>query len=493
MGKNSLTLAIICSLLLLGCGEQSKKGEDKSFEASKPNIVYILADDLGYGDLGVYGQKKFSTPNIDKLAKQGLLFTQHYSGSTVCAPSRSALMTGMHTGHTPIRGNKSNTEEGQFPLRAEALTMAEVLKKVGYTTGAFGKWGLGFIGSEGDPNKQGFDQFYGYNCQGQAHRYYPTHLWDNEQKVVLDGNDTKHTMHYAPDLIHRKALDFIRSNADGPFFLYVPSVIPHAELIVPKDSIWATFENTFEEKPWGEDNSSGSRWKGNDYGSKDYHPKGYASQEKPRATFAAMVSRLDQQVGEIVLLLEQLGIEENTLVIFTSDNGPHMEGGADPNFFNSSGIVRGRKRDLYEGGIRVPMIAKWPGTIEPNRETDHISAFWDILPTLAELSGAEIPKNIDGISIVPTLKNTEGQQKHNHLYWEFHEQNGKQAVRFDDWKGVRLNVYDNPNALIELYNLSNDVKELQNVAGEHPEIVLKMETLMTTSRTDNPDFPFTKD
>lgn len=482
MGKCNISLVFLGILLILGCKRRGESAEGKSLETSKPNIIYILADDLGYGDLGIYGQKKFRTPNIDRLAEQGLLFTQHYSGSTVCAPSRSALMTGMHTGHTAIRGNKSNTEEGQLPMKAEALTVAEILKQSGYVTGAFGKWGLGFIGTEGDPNKQGFDQFYGYNCQGLAHRYYPTHLWDNDQKVVLDGNDTKNTALYAPDLIHRKALDFIKTNAGHPFFLYVPSVIPHAELIVPKDSIWNTFENVFEETPWR---------KGNNYGADDYRPKGYASQENPRATFAAMVSRLDRQVGDIVKLLDQLEIAENTLVIFTSDNGPHMEGGADPDFFNSSGIVRGRKRDLYEGGIRVPMIAKWPGTIEANRKTDHLSAFWDILPTVAELAGAEMPKNIDGISMVPTLKNTNKQRKHDHLYWEFHEQNGKQAVRYNDWKGVRLNVYDNPDAPIELYDLSKDIKELHNVAGDYPEIVSKMESLMKTSRTDNPDFPFT--
>lgn len=489
MEKCNLKWVLIYTLLFLGC-KQHNSPEAKPQETSKPNIIYILADDLGYGDLSVYGQEKFRTPNIDKLAEQGLLFKQHYSGSTVCAPSRSSLMTGMHTGHTPIRGNKSNTEEGQFPIRAGALTVAEVLKKAGYATGAFGKWGLGFIGTEGDPNKQGFDQFYGYNCQGQAHRYYPTHLWDNQQKVVLEGNDTKNTMVYAPDLIHKKALDFIKSNAERPFFLYVPSVIPHAELIVPKDSIWNRFENTYEEKPWGNDKSTNRRRKGNDYGADNYHPKGYASQEKPRATFAAMVSRLDKQVGEIVQLLQQLRISENTLIIFTSDNGPHMEGGADPDFFNSSGIVRGRKRDLYEGGIRVPMIVKWPSVIKPNRETNHISAFWDVLPTFAELAGAEIPKNIDGISMVPTLKDTNEQQKHNHLYWEFHEQNGKQAIRFGDWKGVRLNVYDNPKAPIELYDLSKDIRELNNVADENPEIVAQIETLMETSRTDNPDFPF---
>ena len=487
-----LLIVLACFLLYWGCKETKEKTSDQKIkEASKPNIVYILADDLGYGDLSVYGQEKFSTPNIDNLAKEGLLFTQHYSGSTVCAPSRSSLMTGMHTGHTPIRGNRSNTEEGQFPIKAEAVTVAEVLKESGYTTGAFGKWGLGFVGTVGDPNKQGFDEFYGYNCQGQAHRYYPTHLWHNEEKITLEGNDTKNTVVYAPDLIQEKALDFIKNNAKNPFFLFMPSVIPHAELIAPKDSIWVKFADAFKEKPWGSDKTSGPRWKGNDYGTDGYSPKGYASQEKPKATFAAMVTRLDQQVGEIVRLLEDLGISDNTLVIFTSDNGPHMEGGADPDFFNSSGRVRGHKRDLYEGGIRVPMIAKWPNTIAAGRKTDHVSAFWDILPTFADLAGAETPKDIDGISMVPTLHGENNEQKqHGYLYWEFHEQNGKQAVRTGKWKGVRLNVFDDPSAPIELYDLSKDPKALNNIAEENPEIVSQITVLMKESRTHNADFPF---
>lgn len=483
---------LLTLIMLLGCkGNKQEHIPISQNKSDKPNIVYILADDLGYGDLSCYGQERFKTPNIDRLAGEGLLFTQHYSGSTVCAPSRSALMTGLHTGHTPIRGNKSNPEEGQFPIKAEVVTAAEILKNAGYATGAFGKWGLGFVGTEGDPNKQGFDEFYGYNCQGQAHRYYPTHLWNNEKKIILEGNDTKNKAVYAPDLIHNKALEFIKKNAENPFFLFVPSVIPHAELIAPKDSIWDKFAETFEETPWGKDKSFGKRWKGNDYGADDYRPKGYASQEKPKATFAAMVTRLDRQVGEIVKLLEDLGISENTLIIFTSDNGPHMEGGADPDFFNSSGLVRGRKRDLYEGGIRVPMIAKWPEKIKAGRKTDHVSAFWDMLPTFAVLAETDAPHNIDGISLVPTLiGQTDSQRAHNHLYWEFHEQNGKQAIRMGEWKGVRLNVFDDPNGPIELYNLSEDIMELNNVAEEHPQIIATIDSLMKSSRTINTDFPF---
>ncbi len=489
--RNTFFFGVI-GVFIIGCtGENQKANTEINREIAKPNIVYILADDLGYGDLSVYGQEKFDTPNIDKLAKEGLLFTQHYAGSTVCAPSRSTLMTGMHTGHTFIRGNKSNTEEGQFPIKAEAITVAEVLKKAGYRTGAFGKWGLGFVGTEGDPNAQGFDEFYGYNCQGQAHRYYPSHLWDNDQKIIFEGNDSINQVVYAPDVIHAKALDFIKENANEPFFLYVPSTIPHAELIAPKDSIWDKFANVFEERPWGKDSTSGPRWKGNDYGSDTYSAKGYASQEKPKTAFAAMVTRLDKQVGEIVQLLEKLGIADNTLVIFTSDNGPHMEGGADPDFFNSSGIVRGRKRDLYEGGIRVPMIAKWPKQTKAGSKTDHVSAFWDMLPTFAEIADADMPKNIDGISLLPVLKGqSENQKKHDHLYWEFHEQNGKQAVRMGDWKGVRLNVFDNFDAPIELYDLSEDPKELNNIAEEHPQIVTEIDSLMKSSRTVNEDFPF---
>jgi len=493
MGKGIICVVWVSVLFVWGCGP--KKQENKSGESEisgKPNIIYILADDLGYGDIGVYGQEQFGTPNIDNLAQHGLLFTQHYAGSTVCAPSRSALMTGLHTGHTFIRGNKSPGEEGQFPLKAAAITIAEVLRKAGYATGAFGKWGLGFVGTEGDPNNQGFDQFYGYNCQGLAHRYYPTHLWENGNKILLEGNDTHKTSVYAPDLIHAKTLDFIKEQANNPFFLYIPSVIPHAELIAPKDSIWEAFENKYNENPWGTDNTSGSRYQGNDYGSTNYHPKGYASQERPRATFASMVTRLDRQVGEIVQLLEDLGIAENTLIIFTSDNGPHVEGGADPTFFNSSGAVRGNKRDLYEGGIRVPMIAKWLVAIEGGQQTDHVSAFWDILPTLAELAGTEIPEHTDGISLVPTLKGVDGQAKHDHLYWEFHEQNGKQAIRMGNWKGIRLNVYDDPRGPIELYDLSKDIRELNNVAEDYPEVVAQIEELMETSRTENDDFPFNR-
>jgi arylsulfatase A len=320
-------------------------------KAGKPNIIFILADDLGYGDVGFNGQKYIKTPNIDRLAKEGMLFSQFYAGTSVCAPSRSSLLSGQHTGHTYIRGNKSVEPEGQQPIPDSVVTLAEVLKKAGYSTGAFGKWGLGPVGSEGDPNKQGFDQFYGYNCQGLAHRYYPDHLWDNSEKITLKGNqDLLYNKEYAPDLIQKNALSFIDAK-DGkePFFLFLPYILPHAELVVPEDSIFQYYKGKFNEKPF----------KGADYGP-NAKKEGYASQEYPHAAFAAMVARLDLYVGQVLEKLKEKGLDQNTLVIFTSDNGPHVEGGADPVFFNSSGGFKGVKRDLYEGGIREPFAARWP-------------------------------------------------------------------------------------------------------------------------------------
>jgi arylsulfatase A-like enzyme len=405
-------------------------------KADKPNIIYILADDLGYGDLGCYGQEKISTPHIDKMASEGMLFTQHYSGATVCAPSRSSLMTGLHTGHTYIRGNKEVKPEGQAPLPAEAYTIAELMKEAGYTTGAFGKWGLGMNATEGSPLAQGFDEFFGYLCQRVAHRYYPEYLWHNDEKFYLEGNNWTDKVVYAPDIIHQRSLDFIRENKDAPFFLYIPHVAPHAELIAPEDKFMEMYEGKFEETPFGFDNPKTVHG-GNDYGTPNFAVEGYAPQEKPRTVFAAMVSRLDQQVGDVLNLLNELGIAENTIVIFTSDNGPHQEGGADPDFFNSAGPLKGYKRDLYEGGIRVPFIAWWPGTIEANSKSDHISAFWDFMPTIADITGTELTREIDGISYLPTLLNKKDEQKqHDFLYWEFHELKGRQAVRKDDWKLV---------------------------------------------------------
>lgn len=445
-----------------------------------PNFIYILADDLGYGELGCYGQEHIQTPNIDKLASQGMLFTQHYSGSTVSAPSRSSLMTGLHTGNTPIRGNRAVQPEGQFPLSSGTVTIPTLLKKAGYVTGAFGKWGLGYPGSEGDPVNQGFDQFFGYNCQRYAHRYYPEYIWDNDIKYYLDGNDWNNKVTYAPDLIHKRLLDFIRIYADTSFFLFVPTLIPHAEVLAPDDELLEMYRGKFEE----------TAWQGNDYGAENFSIGGYCSQDEPRANHAAMITRLDMQVGEIIQLLEELGISDNTFIVFTSDNGPHSEGGANPSYFNSSGIYKGQKRDLYEGGIRVPFIAWWPGQIEAGSRSDHISAFWDMLPTYAELAGAEIPDGLDGISMVPALTGQGEQKEHDYLYWEFLERGGRQAVRIGDWKAVRLDMSDNPSAPIELYNLSSDPGEQVNIAAQHSDIVNIADSIMRNGRTHNPDYTF---
>ena len=448
---------------------------------TRPNIIFILADDLGYGDLGINGQKLIKTPNIDRLAAEGVRFTQFYAGTSVCAPSRSALMTGHHTGHTYIRGNKGVDPEGQQPLADSVVTMAEILKKAGYTTAAFGKWGLGPVGSEGDPNQQGFDRFYGYNCQSLAHRYYPNHLWDNGKKIVLAENENLlKTSQYGPDLIQQQALGFVKNNdPKKPFFLFLPYTLPHAELLVPNDSIFQYYKGKFAEKPY----------KGADYGP-NANVGGYASQAYPRATFAAMVTRLDRYVGQLLATLKEKGLDQNTLIIFSSDNGPHREGGADPVFFNSGGGFRGFKRDLYEGGIREPMIARWPGTIKPGTQNEHVGAFWDLLPTFAELAGTKAPAGIDGISFVSALTGKGTQKKHAFLYWEFHEQGGKQAVRQGNWKAVRLNAAGNTTQPVELYDLAKDPAETTNVATKHPAKATELGRLMKESHTPSALFPF---
>lgn len=474
----SLLLVTFLATLFFSC-----KNESKNIEESKPNIIYILADDLGYADVGIYGQTKFDTPNIDKLAKEGMLFTQHYAGSTVCAPSRSVLLSGMHTGHTSIRGNKEYIPEGQHPMSANTYTIPEMLKEADYTTGAFGKWGLGFVGTEGDPNNQGFDEFYGYNCQRQAHRYYPEHLWHNDKKVMLEGNEGfKETNNYASYLIHDKAIEFMKKNKDKPFFMFYPNVAPHAELIVPEAEL-KRYQGKYEETPYV------NKREGANYGDENFEVKYYTSQPEPRATFAAMVALLDQQVGDIVEKLKELGLEKNTIIVFSSDNGPHKEGGADPDFFNSNGKLRGYKRDLYEGGIRVPMIVKWPGKVKSNSTSEHISAFWDIMPTFAEVSGGKLVENIDGISFLPELLNKE-QKEHDYMYWEFHEQGGKKAVRKGKWKAVKLHCFNEAKTTIELYDLSNDIGEENNIATAHPEIVKELSEIMEKAHVENQDFPF---
>lgn len=424
----------------------------------KPNIIYILADDLGYGDLSCYGQQKFTTPHIDSLAAEGMRFTDHYAGSTVCAPSRCCLMTGRHTGHAFIRGNKEIRPVGQHPIPANSVTVAELLKKAGYATGGFGKWGLGPPKSAGDPVRQGFDEFFGYYCQRHAHNYYVTYLWHNAEKVPLDGKTFSH------DLIMEKGMTFIRKNKDRPFFCYLPVTIPHAAMHCPEESV-APFRKKF---PQFEDRIG-----------KYAGPK----VKNPIAAFAGMVTRLDRQVGQIVELLKELKIDDRTLVMFTSDNGCHREGGHDPGFFNSNGPLRGIKRDLFEGGIRVPLVARWPGKIPAGKTSDHISAFWDMMPTFCELAGVDCPADTDGISMVPALRGEDDQKKHGYLYWEFKPQGGKVAVRKGRWKAVRLKVLKNPDGPLMLFDLENDVAEKNNVAAQHPKIVADMEEIIKKAHT----------
>lgn len=477
MKLNNLILTLIVSFLVFPSCNNAKT-EKKEEVKQKPNIVYILADDLGYADLSCYGQTNFETPNIDKLAQSGIKFTQHYSGSTVCAPSRSALMTGQHTGHTFIRGNKEVQPEGQYPLEAEAVTMAEALQEAGYVTGAFGKWGLGYPGSEGDPNNQGFDVFFGYNCQRYGHHYYPYHMWNNQEKVMLKGNEGKKTGEYGPEVIQKQALKFLDDNKDKPFFMYYPSIIPHAELYAPEEYM-AKYRGKFLPE---------KEYKGVDDGPK-YRTSPYGSQPESHAAFVAMIDYLDMQVGEIVAKLKELGVYENTLIIFTSDNGPHIEGGADPDYFDSNGILKGYKRDLYEGGIRVPMIAVWDGKIKPGSESEHASAFWDVFPTIAELIGATTPQNLDGISFLPTLLG-EKQKPHKYLYWEFHERGGRKALRKGDWKLVHYNVLKPELTTTELYNIKTDPGEESNLAEQHPEIVKELSELMNSARTESEVYTF---
>ena len=326
------------------------------------NVIYILADDLGYGDLSCYGQQKFQTPNLDRMAAEGMLFTQHYAGCTVSAPSRASLMTGLHTGHTQVRGNREISPEGQEPMAAGTFTLGKLMQDAGYTTGIFGKWGLGYPGSVSVPGTMGFDEFYGYNCQRQAHSYYPSHLWHNNEKVLFPENENNGRVTYSQDLIHAQAMQFIKNNKSKPFFAMLTYTLPHAEMNLPHDSIYRQFENSFEETPY-----DGSR--------------GYTPVEKPNASFAAMVTRLDNYVGEVLAELKELGLDKNTIVFFTSDNGPHTEGGANPDFFKSYGPLKGTKRALYEGGIRVPFIVWNPQKIKAGTKSDHISAFWDMMET----------------------------------------------------------------------------------------------------------------
>ena len=461
-------------LLSVMCTSGQPPAEETHLNAVRPNIIYILVDDLGYGDLGVYGQEVISTPRLDQLATEGMVFTQHYAGAPVCAPSRASLMAGLHTGHTTIRGNLEIEPEGQQPIPDSRITLAERLRDVGYETAAIGKWGLGAPDTEGVPTRQGFDYFFGYNCQREAHSYYPDHLWRNEEIVHLAANQDEARGLYSHDLLIDETLRFIEQTRDGPFFLYVPLTIPHAGLDVPEESM-EPYRGRFKEHP--------SERQGR-----------YISQPTPRAAFAGMVSRLDRDVGRIVDLVDGLGLSEQTLIIFSSDNGPHQEGGADPEFFNSGGGLRGFKLDLYEGGIRVPMIARWPGVVGAGTVSEHVSAFWDVTPTLLDLAGVMLPEDLDGISFMPTLQG-DPQEQHEYLYWEFHpsvyhEQIWKQAVRMGDWKGVRFSRKGKGDDRIELYNLILDPSETRNVASEHRNIVEEIAAHMNAAHVPSTLFPY---
>jgi arylsulfatase A-like enzyme len=470
-----------------------------------PNIIYILADDLGYGELGCYGQQLIETPKIDQLASTGMRFTQHYAGSPVCAPSRCVLLTGRHTGHAFIRGNDEWAErgevwnyskavenpilEGQRPIPDSIPTLGEVLQDAGYKTAIVGKWGLGGPTTDGVPNNRGFDFFFGYNCQRQAHNLYPAHLWKNREKVWLDndlivpgtkldsaanplqeGSYAKYTQkEYAPSLMQKEALDFIELNAEQPFFLYYASPLPHVPLQVPDEYVQHYVEKFGSESPY--------------LGDKGYFPNRY-----PRAAYAGMIGYLDHQVGEIVEKLKILGIYENTIIMFSSDNGPSYAGGADPQYFDSAKPFQaqyGRAKGFtYEGGIRVPFIVSWPGKVAAGSSSSHISAFWDILPTISELTGAELPIGMDGISMVPVLLGEDNQKEHEFLYWEFPAYGGQQAVRMGDWKAIRRNLL-NGDIEVELYNLADDHTEQQDISGEYQDVLGRIEDIMLQEHVES--------
>lgn len=447
---------------------------------TKPNIIYILADDLGYGELGAYGQTKIKTPHLDQLAQGGMQFMQHYTGAPVCAPSRYMLLTGTHAGHAYIRGNyelgkfSDEQEGGQMPIPETTPTMAKMLKTHGYTTAMIGKWGLGMPNTTGSPLLQGFDYYYGYLDQKQAHNYYPTHLWENDTVAPLNnpyflvhtpiksaavqedfdqfkGND------YAPDHMLDKAVEFIdNSTSDTPFFLYYPSPIPHVSLQIP-DSLVAAYQGQFEEKPY-----LGNR--------------GYTAHQTPNAAYAAMISHLDDEVGRIWEAVKAKGQEENTIILFSSDNGPTFAGGVDAAYFNSTAGLRGLKMDVYEGGIRVPFIAYWKGKIARGSKSDLVSGHWDMYNTFAALAGGS-ETSPDGISLLPELLGKGQQQQHDFIYFEYPEKRGQVALRMGDWKAVKIDMKTNPEATWELYNLKEDPYEAQNVASQFPERIQQMDSL----------------
>lgn len=430
-----LITALLCALCKVDAATLPPPG--------KPNVILILADDLGYGDLGCYGQKLIQTPNIDRLAEEGMRFTQAYAGTSVCAPSRCSLLTGKHIGHASIRANRLVKPEGQAPLPEGVFTVAELFKKDGYATAAFGKWALGNLESTGAPDKKGFDMFFGYNCQNLAHSYYPTYLWRNRKKVELDGKT------YSHDLIASEALKWIREHAKKSFFVYLPVTIPHYNWEVPDAGI-------YKDKPWPEE----------------------------RKIHAAMITRLDATVGQIMELLKKEGIDDQTLVLFTSDNGADNPGALE--LFHSNGPLRGTKRTMYEGGIRVPFIARWPGHIPADEVNTTPIVFYDVLPTTAELLRERLPAGVrsDGASILPALLGKEA-PKRDFLYWELHEGRFIQAARLGDWKGIR----NTPGGPIELYDLSSDPSERNDLASKHPDTVARIVAILDREHMPDPNWP----
>lgn len=461
--------------------------------ADKPNVVFVIADDLGYGDLGCYGQQKIKTPTLDRLAKEGVRFTRMYAGNAVCAPSRCVLMTGLHPGHAQIRNNKEIKPEGQYPLKKDTATLARLMQANGYATGGFGKWGLGYPGSDGEPLKQGFDRWFGYNCQAVAHNFYPTYLWDNDKKVPLknkafpahdklkpDEDPTKAESYarfrgeqYAPDLINEQALKFVTDNKAKPFFLFWPTTVPHLALQVPEDSL-KEYAGKWDDPPYP-------------------GGKGYTPTFQPRATYAAMVTRMDRDIGRLVDHLTKLGLEKNTVIVFTSDNGPLYDklGGTDCDFFDSHGGLRGRKGSLYEGGVRVPGIVWWPGKFTP-AVSERVVGFEDWLPTILDLTGGtNTPKGLDGISFAPTLRG-EKQDERPFLYREFPGYTGQQMAMAGKWKAVRQTLNPLPKdgkPVTELYDLTADPKEATDVAAKHPDVLATLEKLMGEQHAPNPVFP----
>lgn len=447
-----------------------------------PNIIYIYADDLGYGETGPYGQQKIKTPNLDRMAKEGIKFTQHYTSTPVCAPARCMLLTGRHGGHSFIRGNyemggfPDSLEGGQMPLPEGIYTIPKMLKKAGYITGMMGKWGLGMNNSSGSPLRQGFDYYYGYLDQKQAHNYYPTHLWENDRKSPLNNPyidvhrkldsatatdqdfDYYKGSDYAPEFMTRKAIAFLEKHKDKPFFLYMPYTIPHVSLQAPDEYV-NMYKGKFDERPY-------------------YGQNGYASTKYPYSTYAGMITFLDAQVGIIIDEIQKLGLDSNTLIMFSSDNGATFNGGVNSQFFNSVNGLRGLKMDVFEGGIREPFIARWPGKIKAGAVSDLISVQYDLMATLAELTGQDAGAT-DGISFLPTLLgNPQGQKQREYLYFEYPEKGGQLAVRMGEWKGVRLNVRQRPASPWMLFNIKKDIGETTDLAAAHPEIVKRFDDIV---------------